>query len=315
METKRIGAQTLRFSRPPRVESFANIGAKLEGQGPLADYFDELSEDSFFGEKTWEKGEACMQKRVLSRALEKATRRPEELDLIFAGDLLNQCIGTSLREFGVPLCGVYGACSTMGESLALAAMSIDGGFARRAAAMTSSHFCTAERQYRMPVPYGSQRTPTAQWTATAAGCCILSNEGRGPAVTHAAIGRIVDRGITDANNMGAAMAPAAYDTLRGHEVVTDLFARDGVDMTKNYKDCGLLLYDLERQDMHMGGSGCGCSAAVLNGYLLRGMREGKWNRIVFAPTGALLSPTSTMQGESIPGVCHAVILENIGEES
>ena len=165
METKRIGAQTLRFSRPPRVESFANIGAKLEGQGPLADYFDELSEDSFFGEKTWEKGEARMQKRVLSRALEKATRRPEELDLIFAGDLLNQCIGTSfaLREFGVPLCGVYGACSTMGESLALAAMSIDGGFARRAAAMTSSHFCTAERQYRMPVPYGSQRTPTAQW--------------------------------------------------------------------------------------------------------------------------------------------------------
>ena len=172
METKRIGAQTLRFSRPPRVESFANIGAKLEGQGPLADYFDELSEDSFFGEKTWEKGEARMQKRVLSRALEKATRRPEELDLIFAGDLLNQCIGTSfgLREFGVPLCGVYGACSTMGESLALAAMSIDGGFASRAAAMTSSHFCTAERQYRMPVPYGSQRTPTAQWTATAAGC-------------------------------------------------------------------------------------------------------------------------------------------------
>ena len=341
METKRIGAQTLRFSRPPRVESFANIGAKLEGQGPLADYFDELSEDSFFGEKTWEKGEARMQKRVLSRALEKATRRPEELDLIFAGDLLNQCIGTSfaLREFGVPLCGVYGACSTMGESLALAAMSIDGGFARRAAAMTSSHFCTAERQYRMPVPYGSQRTPNSQWTATAAGCCILSNEGRGPAVTHAAIGRIVDRGITDANNMGAAMAPAAYDTLRalfsdtrtspadydlivtgdlgrlGHEVVADLFARDSVDMTKNYKDCGLLLYDLERQDMHMGGSGCGCSAAVLNGYLLRGMREGKWNRIVFAPTGALLSPTSTMQGESIPGVCHAVILENIGEES
>ena len=301
METKRIGAQTLRFSRPPRVESFANIGAKLEGQGPLADYFDELSEDSFFGEKTWEKGEARMQKRVLSRALEKATSRPEELDLIFAGDLLNQCIGTSfaLREFGVPLCGVYGACSTMGESLALAAMSIDGGFARRAAAMTSSHFCTAERQYRMPVPYGSQRTPTAQWTATAAGCCILSNEGRGPAVTHAAIGRIVT------GDLGRL----------GHEVVADLFARDGVDMTKNYKDCGLLLYDLERQDMHMGGSGCGCSAAVLNGYLLRGMREGKWNRIVFAPTGALLSPTSAMQGESIPGVCHAVILENIGEES
>lgn len=332
METKRIGAQTLRFSRPPRVESFANIGAKLEGQGPLADYFDELSEDSFFGEKTWEKGEARMQKRVLSRALEKATRRPEELDLIFAGDLLNQCIGTSfaLREFGVPLCGVYGACSTMGESLALAAMSIDGGFARRAAAMTSSHFCTAERQYRMPVPYGSQRSPTAQWTATAAGCTLLSAQGPGPYITHVTCGRIVDQGITDPNNMGAAMAPAAYDTLRayfadthtgpadydaiftgdlgelGHEIVMDLFRQDGVDMTRNYEDCGMLLYDRDRQDMHAGGSGCGCSAAVFNGYLLTGLKQGRWRRILFAPTGALLSPTSSFQGESIPGICHLV---------
>ena len=163
METKRIGAQTLRFSRPPRVESFANIGAKLEGQGPMADYFDELSEDSFFGEKTWEKGEARMQKRVLSRALEKATRRPEELDLIFAGDLLNQCIGTSfaLREFGVPLCGVYGACSTMAESLLLASAAVNAGYAHRAAALTSSHFASAERQYRFPLGYGGQRTPTA----------------------------------------------------------------------------------------------------------------------------------------------------------
>ena len=332
METKRIGAQTLRFSRPPRVESFANIGAKLEGQGPLADYFDELSEDSLFGEKTWEKGEACMQKRVLSRALEKATRRPEELDLIFAGDLLNQCIGTSfaLREFGVPLCGVYGACSTMGESLALAAMSIDGGFARRAAAMTSSHFCTAERQYRMPVPYGSQRSPTAQWTATAAGCTLLSAQGPGPYITHVTCGKIVDQGITDPNNMGAAMAPAAYDTLRayfadthtgpadydaiftgdlgelGHEIVMDLFRQDGVDMTRNYEDCGMLLYDRDRQDMHAGGSGCGCSAAVFNGYLLTGLKQGRWRRILFAPTGALLSPTSSFQGESIPGICHLV---------
>lgn len=332
METKRIGAQTLRFSRPPRVESFANIGAKLEGQGPMADYFDELSEDSFFGEKTWEKGEARMQKRVLSRALEKATRRPEELDLIFAGDLLNQCIGTSfaLREFGVPLCGVYGACSTMGESLALAAMSIDGGFARRAAAMTSSHFCTAERQYRMPVPYGSQRSPTAQWTATAAGCTLLSAQGPGPYITHVTCGKIVDQGITDPNNMGASMAPAAYDTLRayfadthtgpadydaiftgdlgelGHEIVMDLFRQDGVDMTRNYEDCGMLLYDRDRQDMHAGGSGCGCSAAVFNGYLLTGLKQGRWRRILFAPTGALLSPTSSFQGESIPGICHLV---------
>lgn len=341
MNSKRIGRRTVALQTPPSVLSFANIGGRMEGQGPLAKYFDELCDDSFFGEKTWEKAEATMQRRVLRRALEQAGLKPGDVDYVLAGDLLNQCIGSSfgLRELGIPFFGLYGACSTMGEALALASLLIDGGFAETVAAQASSHFCTAERQYRMPVPYGSQRTPTAQWTATAAGCCILSNEGRGPAVTHAAIGRIVDRGITDANNMGAAMAPAAYDTLRalfsdtrtspadydlivtgdlgrlGHEVVTDLFARDGVDMTKNYKDCGLLLYDLERQDMHMGGSGCGCSAAVLNGYLLRGMREGKWNRIIFAPTGALLSPTSTMQGESIPGVCHAVILENIGEES
>ncbi len=341
MANQKRGRQSFILSDPPVITHWASVAGKKESEGPLAHTFDIKSQDTYFGQKTWEQGEKQMQKLALGKLAEKANMKLEDFDLVFSGDLLNQCIGTSfaLREFGVPLCGVYGACSTMGESLALAAMSIDGGFARRAAAMTSSHFCTAERQYRMPVPYGSQRTPTAQWTATAAGCCILSNEGRGPAVTHAAIGRIVDRGITDANNMGAAMAPAAYDTLRalfsdtrtspadydlivtgdlgrlGHEVVTDLFARDGVDMTKNYKDCGLLLYDLERQDMHMGGSGCGCSAAVLNGYLLRGMREGKWNRIVFAPTGALLSPTSTMQGESIPGVCHAVILENIGEES
>lgn len=341
MEQKTVGAQTRRLRTCPSVLSFAAVGGRFEGEGPLREYFDELSKDHFFGEKTWEKGESTMQRHALSRALEKVGLKVSDLDLIFAGDLLNQCVGSSfaLRESRIPFYGLYGACSTMGESLSLAALMLDGGYASCAAALTSSHFCTAERQYRMPVPYGSQRTPTAQWTATAAGCCILSNEGRGPAVTHAAIGRIVDRGITDANNMGAAMAPAAYDTLRalfsdtrtspadydlivtgdlgrlGQEVVADFFARDGVDMTKNYKDCGLLLYDLERQDMHMGGSGCGCSAAVLNGYLLCGMREGKWNRIVFAPTGALLSPTSTMQGESIPGVCHAVILENIGEES
>ena len=340
METKRIGAQTLRFSRPPRVESFANIGAKLEGQGPLADYFDELSEDSFFGEKTWEKGEARMQKRVLSRALEKATRRPEELDLVFAEDLLNQCIGTSfgLREFGVPLCGVYGACSTMGESLALAAMSIDGGFASRAAAMTSSHFCTAERQYRSPLPYGSQRSPTAQWTATAAGCCILGVQSEGPYITHATRGQIVDMGVTDMTNMGAAMAPAAFDTLRavfrdtgttpkdydlivtgdlgavGSDILTELFRREGTALD-NYTDCGLLLYDRKKQDMHAGGSGCGCSAAVLNGYLLEGMRQGRWRRLLFAPTGALLSPTSSFQGESIPGICHAVVFSRTKEDA
>ena len=302
------GAQTRCLRNAPSVLSFAAVGGRFEGEGPLRDYFDELSEDHFFGEKTWEKGESAMQRRALSHALEKAALRERDLDLIFAGDLLNQCTGSSfaLRGSRIPFYGVYGACSTMGESLSLAAIMVDGGYAERAAALTSSHFCTAERQYRMPVPYGSQRTPTAQWTATGSGCCI----------------------------MGAAMAPAAYDTLcalfrdtqtapedydlivtgdlgkLGHRIVADFFTRDGISLGERYTDCGLLLYDIESQDMHCGGSGCGCSAIVLCGYLLRGMREGRWQRIVFAPTGALLSPTSTFQGESIPGICHAVVLSN-----
>ena len=336
---KRIGARTVRLEHPPAVLSFAAVGGHMEGKGPLREYFDELNEDHFWGQKTWEQGESTMQKHALSKALEKATLHESDIDYVFAGDLLNQCIGSSfsLRESNIPFFGLYGACSTMGESLALAAMMVDGGFARYTAALTSSHFCTAERQYRMPVPYGSQRTPTAQWTATAAGCCILAPDGEGPFVTHLTVGRIVDKGVTDPNNMGAAMAPAAVDSLAtlfhdtgtkpedydlivtgdlgklGHGIVVDLLSREGFDMTKNYNDCGLLLFDLEEQDMHCGGSGCGCSASVLNGYLLRGMREKKWNRLIFAPTGALLSPTSSFQGESVPGICHAVVLSNTRE--
>ncbi len=333
MNVKRLGAQTVALTGAA-VESFACVGGPMEGQGPLRTYFDELSEDSFFAQKSWEKAESEMQRRALAHALEKGNRKAGELDVLFAGDLLNQCIGSSFaaRSAGVPFLGLYGACSTMGESLLLAALSVSSGFARRAGAMTSSHFCTAERQYRMPVPYGSQRPPTAQWTATAAGCCIVSDGGT-IRITAVTTGKIVDLGIKDANNMGAAMAPAAADTLAaffretksapadydlivtgdlgllGSELARELLARNGVKLGKNYTDCGLLLYDREGQDMHCGASGCGCSAAVLNGYLLRGMMEGKWRRVLFAPTGALLSPTSSFQGESVPGVCHAVVLE------
>ena len=212
MNDKRLGRQTVALAHPPSVLSFSNIGGKFEGQGPLADFFDEISNDSFFGEKTWEKAESAMQKTVLQRALEKAELTPEDLDYILAGDLLNQCIGSSfgLRDFRVPFYGLYGACSTMGESLSLASLLIDGGYADRAAALTSSHFCTAERQYRTPLEYGSQRTPTAQWTVTAAGAVLLSREGPGPYLTHVTPGRVVDKGVTDTNNMGAAMAPAAF---------------------------------------------------------------------------------------------------------
>lgn len=329
-----MGRQTVALEHPPSVVSFACIGGKQEGKGPLAEYFDQLEQDSYFGQKTWEQGESVMQKRALELALQKGGLKEEQLDYILAGDLLNQCIGSSfaLRDFRVPFYGLYGACSTMGESLALASMLIDGGFADRCAAMTSSHFCTAERQYRMPVPYGNQRTPTAQWTATAAGCTILAADGPGPYVTHVTCGVIEDYGISDVNNMGAAMAPAAHSALTaffretgtaprdydliltgdlgalGHQILLDLFRRDGLDLTGNCQDCGMLLYDRKQQDMHAGASGCGCSASVLNGYLLSGMRAGKWRRIVLAPTGALLSPTSSFQGESIPSICHVVCL-------
>ena len=215
MPTQRMGAQTVALRDPPSVLSYACVGGKFEKQGPLGSCFDVLNEDSFFGEETWEKAESAMQKKALEKALEKGGLAAGQLNYVCAGDLLNQCIGSAfgLREAEIPFLGLYGACSTMGEGLSLAAMLIDGGFAGMAAAMTSSHFCTAERQYRMPMPYGNQRTPTAQWTATAAGCTILGAHGPGPYLTHITTGKIVDKGITDANNMGAAMAPAAYDTL------------------------------------------------------------------------------------------------------
>jgi stage V sporulation protein AD len=340
MTAKRLGRQTVKLSSPVSVLSYANIGGKQEAKGPLAGYFDELNPDTYFGQKSWEKGESAMQRFALQKAMEKGGLQAEDLDYVLAGDLLNQCIGTSfgLRDFKIPFYGLYGACSTMGESLSLAALLIDGGFAGIVGAMTSSHFCTAERQYRMPVLYGNQRTPTAQWTATASGCCILGRQGDGPYITHTVCGRIVDLGIKDVNNMGAAMAPAAYDTLSalfretgtspaeydlivtgdlgelGHDIVADFFREDGIELGEKYTDCGLLLYDREGQDMHAGGSGCGCSAAVLNGYLLGGLRAGRWKKIVFAPTGALLSPTSSFQGESIPGICHAVII-SAGKEN
>ena len=332
---KRLGRQTVALEKPAIILSHAAVGGKQEGEGPLAEYFDHLCEDSFFGEETWEKAESAMQKLALSRALEKGGFSPGQMDYVLAGDLLNQCIGTSfgLRDFNIPFYGLYGACSTMGESLALGSLLIAGGFAGRLAAMTSSHFCTAERQYRMPVPYGNQRTPTAQWTATASGCVILGDEGTGPRITAVTCGKIVDKGISDVNNMGAAMAPAAYDTLAahfqatgtgpedydlvltgdlgvlGHQIVTEFFQQDGVDMSKNYQDCGMLLYDIQKQDMHAGASGCGCSASVLCGYFLRQMAEGHLHKLLFAPTGALLSPTSSFQGESIPSICHAVTIE------
>ena len=334
MANKKTGSRTFALSNPPTIAGHANVVGKKEGEGPLARYFDQINPDVTFGQSSWEKAETAMQKQALTAALDSAGITSGDLDFLLAGDLLNQCIGSSYaaRDLSIPFFGLYGACSTMGESLALAALMLDGGFGRYAAAMASSHFCSAERQYRTPLEYGSQRTPTAQWTVTGAGAVILSGSGSGPYITHVTPGKIIDMGVKDTNNMGAAMAPAAYDTLSSHfrdtghgpdyydlivtgdlgilgkELLIDLFTRDGVDLSSNYDDCGVLIFDAKKQDVHCGGSGCGCSAAVLTGYLLREMKAGRWKRLLFCPTGALHSPTSAMQGESIPGICHVVCL-------
>ena len=319
--------------RKPSVIAYAAVVGKAENEGPYGGEFDEVVEDNKAGSDTWEQAESLFQQRAVGHVLRKSGLEPDRIDLMIAGDLLNQCVGSSygLKDYFIPYLGIYGACSTFAEGLLLSAALVNAGYIDTAIASTSSHFSTAERQFRFPLNYGGVRTPTAQWTATASGCCILADQGDGPYITHVTCGRIVDKGITDANNMGAAMAPAACDTLSalfretktgpgdydlivtgdlgvlGHAIVTDLLGREGVDLSRNYQDCGMLLYDLDKQDMHAGASGCGCSAAVLNGYLLGGMQQGRWQRVVFAPTGALLSPTSSFQGESIPGICHAVV--------
>ena len=332
MEQCYIGRQSIRFADRPSILGYACAVGRKEGEGPLGKYFDYVSEDSYFGEKTWEKAESTMAKRALALSCEKAGIELSAVRTLFAGDLLNQCTGTTfgLLDANIPYLGIFGACSTMAEGLLLAAMSINGGFSPCSAAVTSSHFCSAERQFRFPLEYGGQRTPTSQWTATAAGAVILSQNGAGPFVTHATVGKIVDAGVTDANNMGAAMAPAACDTLCAHfrdlgikptyydlivtgdlglvgsTLLLELMRREGYEIENNYRDCGLMLFSREKQDVHAGASGCGCSAAVLTGHLLDEMRAGRIRRLLFAGTGALMSPTTTMQGANIPGVCHAV---------
>ncbi len=336
---KKLGAQTVILPTKPCAAASAAVVGKREGLGPLKACFDRVYPDSYFGESTWEAAEAHMLREAFELVCTKAELKPGALDAVIAGDLLNQCVSSTfaLADSGVPHLGVYGACSTMAEGLAIAAMLLDGGYGAHICTVTGSHFCTAERQYRFPLEYGGQRTPTSQWTVTGAGAVMLSaaeagNDGA-PAVTHVTLGRITDAGITDANNMGAAMAPAAYETLtahfadtgrtpeyydaiftgdlgaQGHDILAALFARDGVHLGARYMDCGMLIYDTRTQDVHSGGSGCGCCASVLSGHILPSMHKGIWRRVLFAATGALMSPTSTQQGRSIPGICHAVALE------
>ena len=331
---KRIGAQTLEFTAPPTVLGHGAVGGRKESEGPLAADFHQTFDDTRLQTDSWEKAEAQLQKEAVSVALAGAGLGAGEVDMIFAGDLLNQCISSTfgLLEYQIPFLGQYGACSTMAQTLLMAGIMVDCGAARRAAAVTSSHFCSAERQYRFPLAYGGQRPPTAQWTATAAGAAVLADCGGDIRVTHAVFGEMVDMGVKDANNMGSAMAPSACDTLEhlfedtgtkptdydriltgdlaavGADLLVTLLRRDGIDVTPVYSDCGSLLYG-EEQDTRAGGSGCGCSAVVLSAYVLKKIEEGIWKRVLFLPTGALLSKTSYNEGQSIPGIAHGVVLE------
>ena len=326
------GKQSFVLPQPPVITAWASVAGKREAEGPLAHTFDIKCRDTYFGQKTWEQAEKKMQQLALKKLLEKAGLSMEELDLVLSGDLLNQCIGSSftLRNTDIPHLGLYGACSTMAEGLLAAAMAVGGGFADRAVAMTSSHFAASERQYRFPLGYGGQRPPTSQWTVTGSGAALVCREGSGPQITACTIGTVTDLGIQDANNMGAAMAPAAYATIRAHfadlqtgpedfdrivtgdlgqigkELLMQLARRDGVSLGGKLMDCGTLVFDPARQDVHAGGSGCGCSAITLCGTLLEELRIGKVKKLLFCGTGALLSPTSTQQSLPIPGICHAV---------
>ena len=335
---KRLGRSTFRTVDPPSALGFAAAGGKKEGEGPLGGEFDLLNTDTSFGEETWEKAESRLQLDAVRKAMEKAALSPKEIDLIFAGDLLNQCVGSTygLRALEIPFLGVYGACSTMAESLCLASLFVDSRLAERAVAVTSSHFCSAERQFRFPLEYGGQRPLTAQWTATAAGAVIVGR-GNGPYIREVTVGTITDLGITDMNNMGAAMAPAAASTFAtffkdtgtrpedydriftgdlgkvGSMLLLELLQEEGYDLSRNHEDCGLLLYSPE-QDVHAGGSGCGCSASVLCAHILPRLRKGEYKEVLFAATGALMSPTLVQQGESIPGIAHLIHFSSKKEE-
>lgn len=332
MASKSKGKQTVKLQNPPSIVSTACIVGPKEGQGPLRQYFDTIIDDEMWGEKSWEKAESKLLRETFASILKKGGKSPGDINYVVAGDLLNQCIASNygLRESEVPFYGIYGACSTMAESLSIGSMLIDGSFADNVVCITSSHFCTAEKQFRFPLELGSQRPPTAQWTVTGSGGVLLSNQGTGPYVTYITTGKIIDMGITDANNMGGAMAPAAVDTILTHfrdtgmapssydliftgdlgklgKTLCDEMLKDqGIDISDRHRDCGVMIYDIERQDAHCGGSGCGCSATVLAGYIYQEMSKGNLNNVLFVATGALMSPTSSQQGESIPCIAHAV---------
>ena len=345
-----LGKASIRLKEPVDIIASASVVGTKEGQGPLGALFDIVGKEDHFGAKTWEEAESNLQKEALSEAMKKAGVQAEELRFLYAGDLLGQSIASSfgVSEFGIPLFGLYGACSTCGEALTLGALTIAGGFADMVACVTSSHFASAEREFRFPLEYGNQRPLSASWTVTGSGAFILgrSLDGEGSDGTSRrpraricgmTVGKIVDYGLKDSMNMGACMAPAAASTLLQHfadwgcgpesydhivtgdlgsvgrQALLDILSKKGIDLSEKHLDCGMLIYDAETQDVHAGGSGCGCCAATLSAYLLKQLEEGFWKRILFLPTGALLSKTSYNEGKTVPAICHAIVLEGTGK--
>ncbi len=337
MGIKRIGSQTVKLESPVSIVGTASIVGPKEGEGPLKNYFDMILEDDLWGQESFEKAESKIQEESIKLAIANANLSPKDIEFLFSGDLLNQITSSSYtaRQLEIPHFGLYGACSTMTESLSLGAMIVDGGFANYVVCATSSHFSSAERQFRFPLEYGNQRNFSSQWTVTGAGATVLSSTGNGPYITYITTGKILDLGIKDVSNMGGAMAPAAIDTISQHfkdtgytpddydliitgdlglvgkKILLDLMRKDGFDLSKNYSDCGIKIFDGVEQDTHAGGSGCGCAAVVFNGYIYKEMMKRNLNRVLLVATGALHSPIMTFQGESIPGIAHAVTIDSL----
>lgn len=337
--TQMLGKQSIAFDNPPHIIESASIVGKKEGEGPLGDLFDLICNDPMFGEDNWEKAESTIQKEAAIMVLKKSGLKEWQMRYVFAGDLLGQLIATSfgILDLQIPMFGLYGACSTIGEALSLGAMTVNAGYADYVLALASSHFGSAEKQFRFPLEYGNQRPLAASWTVTGSGTFILGKEGGKAKITGITTGKIVDYGIKDSMNMGAAMAPAAADVIYqnfmdfgrqpeyydkiitgdlgsiGHKIIIDLMKEKGFDISNQHMDCGMLIFDEETQDTHAGGSGCGCAAVTLSAYVLKQLREKAWSRVLFIPTGALLSTVSFNEGQSVPGIAHGVVIERLEE--
>lgn len=330
----RVGKQTVKLEMPPSIINAAATVGKKEGEGPLARDFDVVLEDDYYGEESWEKAESKLQKETARLVLDKTNLKEQDISYVLGGDLLNQCVGAhyAMRELDIPFLGLYGACSTMAESMMIGSMLVCGNMADRVLCVTSSHYCSAEKQYRYPLEYGGQRAPSAQWTVTGSGAAVVSKEGDGPYIHAVTAGKIIDMGISDVNNMGAAMAPAAADTLTalfndsgtkpqdydaiitgdlgvvGSDVFCELMDKNGFNIYPMHKDCGKMIFDIKEQDVHAGGSGCGCCGSVFCGHIYKELKRGNIKRMILMATGALMNPMTIFQGETIPAIAHALVI-------